>query len=108
MINPIAAKLHIPRNRIFANNLLFDQNGEYQGFDSAELTSRDGGKPAVIQLLKDIHGYSPIVMIGDGATDLQARPPADAFVGFGGIVVRKVVQEKADWFITDFTVSCLA
>ena len=41
-------------------------------------------------------------MVGDGATDAQAKPPADAFVGFGGVVARSAVREKADWFVTDF------
>lgn len=41
-------------------------------------------------------------MVGDGVTDLQARPPADLFVGFGGIVTRDVVKEGADLFVTDF------
>jgi len=41
-------------------------------------------------------------MIGDGATDLEARPPASAFIGFGGIVTREKVQKGADWFVTDF------
>ena len=31
--------------------------------------------------LKKAHGYDPIFMIGDGATDMEARPPADAFIG---------------------------
>lgn len=42
-------------------------------------------------------------MIGDGVTDLQARPPADLFIGFGGIVTRDFVKQNADWFVTDFT-----
>ena len=33
-------------------------------------------------------------MIGDGATDLAAAPPADAFIGFGGNVVRDTVAKK--------------
>lgn len=41
-------------------------------------------------------------MVGDGVTDLQARPPADLFVGFGGIVTRDIVKKEADWFVTDF------
>ena len=41
-------------------------------------------------------------MFGDGATDMQARPPADAFVGFGGIVIRENVKKGSDWFVTDF------
>jgi hypothetical protein len=35
-------------------------------------------------------------------TDAQAKPPATAFIGFGGVVVREAVQRQADWFITDF------
>lgn len=87
-----------------ANNLLFNADGTFSGFDSNEPTCRDGGKPAVIHHLKDAHGYSPVIMIGDGATDMQAKPPADAFIGFGGIVVREPVRAGADWFVTDFKV----
>lgn len=76
----------------------------FEGFDPNEPTSRDGGKPAVVKSLIASHGYKPVVMIGDGATDMQAKPPADAFVGFGGIVVREKVKAGADWFITDFKV----
>ncbi|KAK7254151.1 phosphoserine phosphatase [Aureococcus anophagefferens] len=32
----------------------------------------------------------------------QAKPPADAFLGFGGVAVRDVVRDSADWFVTDF------
>lgn len=102
MIDPIARRLRIPSQRVYANNLIFDKNGDYFGFDSKEYTSRDGGKPTVIQRLKDIHDYKTVIMIGDGATDMQARPPADAFIGFGGIIQRSVVKAGADWFVTDF------
>lgn len=105
MIDPVAALLRIPTHRIFANTLHFEPSGAFRGFDASEPTSRDGGKPAVVARLKKEHGYSPLVMIGDGATDMQARPPADAFVGFGGIVVRDPVKAGADWFVTDFQVS---
>jgi phosphoserine phosphatase len=102
MINPIADILKIPHTRIYANNVIFDANGVYGGFDPSEPTSRDGGKPEVIKKLKNDHGYDPIVMIGDGATDMQARPPADCFIGFGGVTERKVVKEGADWYIYNF------
>jgi len=102
MIEPVADQLYIPFHRLYANRLLFASNGDFGGFDAEEPTSRDGGKPAVVKSLIDAHGYKPIVMIGDGATDLQARPPADAFVGFGGIIVREKVEKEADWFIRDF------
>lgn len=103
MIEPVAAKLNIPIHRIYANNLLFDPStGDYSGFDPNEPTSRDGGKPKVVKLLMEAHGYKPVVVIGDGVTDMQACPPADCFVGFGGIVEREKVKAGADWYIKDF------
>jgi len=103
MIEPLASHLQIPfPDRLYANNVLFNADGTYSGFDDAELTSRSGGKPEVIRQLKEKHGYQTVVMVGDGATDMDARPPADLFIGFGGIVIREPVKAGADWFITDF------
>ena len=68
-------------------------------------TSRAGGKAKVVADLKAAHGYKTVVMIGDGATDMEARDiegGADAFIGFGGIAVREKVRDGADWFVTDF------
>lgn len=56
-------------------------SGEYAGFDENELTSRGGGKGDVVRLLIKKFGYSNLVMIGDGATDAEAAPPAQAFIG---------------------------
>ena len=50
-------------------------------------------------------GHKSVVMIGDGVTDMQAKPPAALFIGFGGVVVREKVRDGADWFISDFSVS---
>lgn len=60
MIEPVADQLSIPRRNIFANRLVFDDdgtdadsdksNGSYVGFDAGEPTSRDGGKPKVVGL----------------------------------------------------------
>jgi phosphoserine phosphatase len=102
MINPIAEKLGIPSHRVYANTLLFDDVGAYAGFDSSEFTSRDGGKPAVITRLKELHRYKTVIMVGDGATDMQARPPADAFIGYGGVIERENIRRGADWYVKDF------
>ena len=32
----------------------------------------------------------------------KEKPPADAFIGFGGVVARDAVVAKADWFVKDF------
>lgn len=102
MIEPVAEATGIPYHRIFANNILFDDSGVYAGFDTNEPTSEDGGKPKVIQMLKDVHGYETVVMVGDGATDMQAKPPADVFIGYGGTSIRENVKAGADLFVIDF------
>ncbi|CAM9643536.1 unnamed protein product [Laminaria digitata] len=103
MIEPVADQLSIPRGNIFANSLQFDGvTGDYTGFDADEPTSRDGGKPKVIDLLSKEFQYDCVVMVGDGATDMQAKPPAEAFIGYGGVTVREAVRKGADWFVTDF------
>jgi phosphoserine phosphatase len=102
MIEPIAQQLKIPLSNIIANTLLFHTDGQYAGFDKSEPTSADGGKPQALQQLQQRYQYQCMVMVGDGATDAQAKPPAQAFVGFGGVVERSAVKDQADWFVTDF------
>lgn len=105
MIEPVAKSLGISKSNIVANTIFFDEDsatGEYSGFCRDEPTSADMGKPKAVQMLKDEHGYENVVMVGDGATDAQAKPPANAFVGFGGVAVREAVREKACWYVRDF------
>jgi phosphoserine phosphatase len=102
MADPVVKKLGIPRTQLIANTLLFAADGSYAGFDTAALTARSGGKGAAISDLKSRFGFAPLIMVGDGVTDLEARPPADGFVGFGGVVVRERVKAQADWFVLDF------
>ena len=102
MILPLAEHLALPKERVIANVLRFAPDGSYAGFDETAFTSRSGGKGTAIRHLKERFGYTPLIMVGDGATDLEARPPADGFIGYGGIVVRDKVKAGADWFVTDF------
>jgi phosphoserine phosphatase len=102
MVLPIAALLGVPADHCIANRLLFAPDGSYHGFDPACPTARAGGKGLAVAELKRRHGYAPLIMVGDGATDLEARPPADCFIGYGGVVARDKVRASADWFVTDF------
>ena len=108
MIEPVADILHIPRDQIYANTILFEQDGDgegrYKSFDPKEPTSADMGKPKALSQIQQRGGYERMVMVGDGATDAQAKPPAAAFIGFGGVAVREKVRQDADWFVTDFGV----
>lgn len=103
MIEPVAMQACVAKDHIYANTILFDENtGDYIGFDETEPTSRDMGKRKALELIKKKNNYDTMIMIGDGATDAQAKPPADAFIGFGGVVVRDIVKKKACWFVTNF------
>lgn len=102
MIEPVATQLNIPISNIVANTILFDSHGNYDSFDPNEPTSRDMGKPKALEQIKAAKGYKTMVMVGDGATDAQAKPPAKAFIGFGGVIEREAVKAKADWFVSDF------
>ena len=57
-------------NRVVKGGL---KRGEFIGFDPWQPTSRAGGKAIVVQNLKREHGFKIVVMIGDGATDMEAR-----------------------------------
>jgi len=105
MIEPIASILDIPKDRIYANTLFFETNNtnnSYAGFDTTEPTSADRGKPKALMKIKQQGNYNVMVMVGDGATDAQAKPPANSFIGFGGVAVRDYVQANACWFVRDF------
>ena len=101
LIYPVADLVGVDHGHVYANNLLFDDSGAYAGFDDTELTAWSGGKSRVMQHLQGVHG-DPLVMVGDGATDVEARPPATAVIGFGKNVVRESVLRDADWFVYDF------
>jgi len=103
MIDPVAKLVGVNPERVIANVLVFNTDGTYKSFDTTQPTAASGGKAKALGQLKARFGYQPLVMVGDGATDLDARPPADCFIGFGGVVQREKVMAGADWFVTDFT-----
>ncbi|MEQ2189551.1 hypothetical protein GOODEAATRI_026372 [Goodea atripinnis] len=76
IVEHVASQLNIPLHHVYANRLKFYFNGEYAGFDESQPTAESGGKGKVISMLKEQNGFKTVVMIGDGATDLEACPPA--------------------------------
>ena len=102
IIHPLAEGLNIPTSHVFANSILFHPaDGAYAGFDPKEFTSRSGGKAEAVAHIKREWDLQTVVMVGDGATDAEARQPggADVFVGYGGVVYREAVAERADWYV---------
>jgi phosphoserine phosphatase len=105
LIDPVAKMLNIPVSNVYANRLLYFYDGRHAGFDHTCPTSESGGKPRVINHIKERFGFEKVVMVGDGQTDMECQAPngpADAFIGFGGNVVRPKVEQNADWFVRDF------
>lgn len=77
--------------------------GKYAGFDINQPTSHTGGKGEAINIIRRLREDNvSVTMIGDGATDLEASPPADNFIGYGGNVVRDEVRNRAHYYVTDF------
>jgi phosphoserine phosphatase len=91
----LANALGLTARAVAAVDVHFDENGDYAGFDEESPLARSGGKRIVLERwLPELP--RPIMLVGDGATDLEARPPADTFVAFTGVVERPVVIEAAD------------
>lgn len=103
LIEPVATELGIPLVNLYANKLFFAYGGEYAGFDTTQPTSHTGGKGEAIQLIRrQLADNANVVMIGDGATDLEAAPPADHFIGYGGNIVRDEVRNRAKYYVMAF------
>ncbi|HEX6815104.1 MAG TPA: HAD-IB family phosphatase [Gemmatimonadaceae bacterium] len=94
----VAAALGVPAERVAAVDVQFEEDGSYRGFDASSPLSRSGGKGAVIAAWQPAVPR-PSMLVGDGATDLEARPAVDAFVAFAGVVRRRDVVARADHVI---------
>lgn len=94
-IIPFAAWLGLDAADVEAVDLRFDADGGYAGWDERSPLARSGGKRVVAASLAALLPR-PILMVGDGITDLEARPAVDRFVAFAGVVDRPEVTGAAD------------
>jgi phosphoserine phosphatase len=100
LIEPLRVRLGLPESHVFANEFRFDAEGQYESFDETAPTSRSGGKARALQsILATPPSVHSVCMVGDGATDLEACPPAELMIGYGGIAQRAAVKERAHVFI---------
>ena len=97
-IRPLADFLGV--GRVEAVDLYFTGDGSYRGYDRAYPSTRSGGKREIIAGLRAELRPEKVVMVGDGASDLETRPAVDLFVGFGGFVTREQVKTAAAAFVT--------
>src|SRR4030095_10167849 len=88
----VARELGVPDSRVAAVDIRFHEDGSYLGFDYDSPLARAGGKRTWIEA----SGLPrPRLLIGDGATDLEARPAADCFAAsVGGVALPEWCRER--------------
>lgn len=101
-IIPLAEYIGIPKQNIYANDLIFGEAGEYLGFDGKNPLSQEKGKKKQIEKIK--HKKTGLyAIIGDGVSELETKPETDFRIGFGGFVSRERVIKEADVFLSEPT-----
>jgi len=113
-VRPFGIWLGIPPENIRAVSLQYDHlsgdwwdyqqdqwgqrpDVEYLNPELTPLTQTHGKSEVVDSLLNGRQGRS--VLIGDGVSDLAARPSVDMVIGFGGVITRPRVSAESNIFI---------
>ena len=94
-ITPIATKMGVKEENIFANTFKFDNDDNIIGFDEDNVLSSNNGK---VEQLKSLNLNGDVYVIGDGYTDYEIRAAglANKFYAFTENIQRSAVTEKAD------------
>lgn len=90
----LAEHLGLDPDHVAAVPITFTDAGAYAGFEAAA-PARAGGKAEVIRAWKAAGLPTPVMLVGDGATDLEAADSVELFVGFAGVVDRREVTAVA-------------
>ena len=99
-ILPLARHLGLEPRVVHAVRLEFASAGAYRGFDRRSPLAQPGGKELVV---RDVRARSKAkaAFIGDGVSDLEAKPAVDLFIGYGGVQVRPRVRDNADVYVEE-------
>ncbi len=94
-IVPIVSKYGIAAENVYANEFVYDSDGNIVGFDEANVLSENNGKPRQIEQLQ-LDGE--VFVLGDGFTDYEIRKAgfANKFYAFTENVRREKVLNEAD------------
>jgi D-3-phosphoglycerate dehydrogenase len=100
IIQPVADILKIPFEKVFANNLIFDQQFEHFILDNENPLAHNKGKSHVINQLDFKENQ---IMIGDGYTDLEVKleNPKIKFYAYTEVVYRNEIVIQADKVISN-------
>ena len=97
-----------PRD-VFAVGIEFASVGSYAGFEQHSPLARAGGKRELAEQLAREAGAPPLVLVGDGASDLEAAEGGALarFVAYGGVVRRAEVFARAHAAADGKDLACL-
>lgn len=95
----LAFHLGVDLADLHAVDIRFDALGAYTGFDTQSPLTTSDGKTKQLAKLK-LEG--PVLIVGDGATDLGMRRVTGQFAAFTGFVTREPVVSQADFTIDSF------
>jgi phosphoserine phosphatase len=103
----VSRALGVPEADTTAVAVHFDGHGHYTGYDEASPLTRSGGKRELLQQWRDQLQLDrdAVMMVGDGATDLEAAEVAGIFVAYAGVIERTAVMEAADVVIRSASLS---
>jgi phosphoserine phosphatase len=98
-ILPLAKELGFEPDDVHAVELRWDSAGAFVDYDVDSPMTRQRGKAVVVSALSL---PSPVLAVGDGATDLEMRDAVDAFGAYVGFARREAVVAGADVIFTSF------
>lgn len=99
-IIPLLERLSLPRRALHAVRVDFHDDGSYRDYDRRSPLTRSGGKEVAITNVR-VRTKGKAAMVGDGASDLEAKPAVDLFIGFGGVQRRENVRAGADVYVEE-------
>lgn len=100
----VAQELGLAEEDVAAVGISFDADGAYTGFETESLLARGQGKEVV---LRKWNLPRPALLVGDGHTDLEARPAVDAFAAYAAVVARPNVVRDADYVLREPSLSAV-
>ncbi len=94
-IVPIVEHFGIQEDRVFANEFVYDKDGNITGFNKDNMLSENNGKPNKI---KSLNLKGEVYVLGDGYTDYEIKKAgiAHKFYAFTENVRRQNVLDNAD------------
>jgi phosphoserine phosphatase len=95
-VEEVARALGLSADDVAAVGIDFAADGSYLAYDRASPVARSGGKAEVIRAWSLAR---PSLLVGDGATDLEAKPSVDAFAAYMGVAWRPGVAAEADFVL---------